>query len=79
MIVGPIVAGKYIKFNVTLPMEILQPSGYNNNDTSTKVTGSCANGIKCPVWGGGAAADSTGEAPASTDDAARRFRRYMAY
>ena len=79
LIIGPIVAGKYIKFNVNLPMEILQPTGFNNNDTKTDTTGRCFNGMVCPKWGDGADATDAAEAPASTDDAARRFRRYMAY
>jgi 1,3-beta-glucan synthase len=81
LIVGPIVAGTKFKFALpALPMDILQPTGYNNNDTSTSVTGQCIQ-ANCPIWGdnqaaatggggGGGAADST---------AAARFRRYMAY
>jgi 1,3-beta-glucan synthase len=79
LIVGPIVAGKFIHFNVKLPMEILQPVGYNNNDTSTSGSGVCVNNQKCPVWGSGGDATDAADAPASTDAAARRFRRYMAY
>lgn len=80
LIVGPIVAGKQIKLNVKLPMELLQPTGYSNNDTSAEVTGSCIQ-ANCPPYQGG---DSTGDSAGSTADAtsteaARRFRRYMAY
>lgn len=80
LIVGPIVAGKQIKLSLTLPMELLQPTGYSNNDTSASVTGKCVQGT-CPEYQGG---DATGDA-AATDAAAsstgeaRRFRRYMAY
>lgn len=86
LIVGPIVAAKFIKlpadFASKLPMEILQPTGYNNNDTSTSVTGKCVGGRPCPVFE--PAVDATGGgggggAAATTDAAARRFRRYMAY
>jgi len=80
LIVGPIVAGKYIKLDVGLPLSILQPTGYSNNDTTNTPTGSCVNGMKCPLWNDGAATGG-GDAggAAATDDAARRFRRYMAY
>jgi 1,3-beta-glucan synthase len=80
LIVGPIVAGKQIKLKINLPMELLQPTGYSNNDTSDQVTGSCIAAV-CPPYRGGEAtgggdAESTAEA---TEEAARRFRRYMAY
>ncbi|KAF3047491.1 1,3-beta-D-glucan synthase [Didymella heteroderae] len=81
LIVGPIVAGKQIKLSVDLPMELLQPTGYSNNDTSAEVTGKCLQAQGCPPYQGG---DSTGDsadstAEASSTEAARRFRRYMAY
>jgi 1,3-beta-glucan synthase len=82
LIIGPIVAGKFLdvrSFAKDIPMEILQPVGYNNNDTSTSVTGKCLN--KCPEWNGGldATGGGGGDAADATDDAARRFRRYIAY
>lgn len=58
LIVGPIVAGKYLgKLNI--PLELLQPTGLNNNDTSNRVTGSALNGL-------GAAASASGSAAATT-------------
>lgn len=80
IIVGPIVAGKQIKLKVNLPMELLQPTGYSNNDTSDQVTGTCIQGV-CPGYQGGAATGDSAatDAAATTDAAARRFRRYMAY
>lgn len=76
LIVGPIVAGSKLKLNLpTLPMEILQPTGFNNNDTSSTPTGTCIRGA-CPKFDDGTD-DST--AADSTDSANRRFRRYMAY
>jgi 1,3-beta-glucan synthase len=82
LIVGPIVAGKYIKLDIgnSLPMEIMQPTGYSNNDTTNTPTGRCVDNRPCPIWN--SAADATGGGgggAATTDDAARRFRRYMAY
>jgi 1,3-beta-glucan synthase len=81
LIVGPIVAGKFLKLDIgsSIPMEIMQPTGYSNNDTSASVTGPCRQ-AQCPEYqggdatGGGAAAE-----PAATTDPAARFRRYMAY
>jgi 1,3-beta-glucan synthase len=80
LIIGPIVAGKQIKLNVSLPMELLQPTGYSNNDTTAEVTGKCIHGT-CPEYqGGDANADSESDsADATATEAARRFRRYMAY
>lgn len=78
LIVGPIIVGQKFKFDfpMTLPMEILQPTGYNNNDTSSSVTGRCVNGMKCPEWN---PAGETDNSEAAAETAARRFRRYMAY
>lgn len=82
LIVGPIIIGS--KFTLPklpdLPMEILQPTGYSNNDTFASATGSCLQG-KCPEYQGegGAAANTGGAGDAASTDAANRFRRYMAY
>jgi 1,3-beta-glucan synthase len=80
LIVGPIVAGKYIKLDIakSLPLEIMQPTGFSNNDTTNTPTGSCIAG-KCPEWNPIGATGGGGGGAAATDDAARRFRRYMAY
>ncbi|CAO2656086.1 Nn.00g048890.m01.CDS01 [Neocucurbitaria sp. VM-36] len=77
LIVGPIVAGTKFKFDLpTLPMEILQPTGFNNNDTKTTTTGKCIQGT-CPKWDGDS--DTSSDDAETTEDASRRFRRYMAY
>jgi 1,3-beta-glucan synthase len=83
LIIGPIVAGSFLKLDLgDLPMHIMQPSGFSNNDTSSTPTGSCIHGACPPYQGGdgnGGDAEATGSAE-PTDDAARRlFRRYMAY
>jgi 1,3-beta-glucan synthase len=76
LIVGPVVAGKYLDFsNMGIPMQLLQPTGLNNNDTTAEVTGRCING-NCPAGpegGGGAAASATG------DSSDAKIRRFMAY
>jgi len=85
LLVGPVIVGSKVKFNSlpTLPMEILQPTGFNNNDTSAKVTGTCIQGV-CPGYHGGdsGGGDSTGggnSGPAQTSSSSNKFRRYMAY
>jgi 1,3-beta-glucan synthase len=84
LIVGPIVAGKFLKLSIgdQIPLQIMQPTGYNNNDTSAEVTGSCIQD-KCPEYQGGVTGGGGGGAAATdaaaTSDAAARFRRYMAY
>ena len=40
LIVGPIAAGKVIKSLPSIPLNLLQPTGLNNNDTSSVKTGS---------------------------------------
>jgi len=54
LIAGPIVAGKFLSSLPSIPMELLQPTGLNNNDTSSSQTGT--------ALAGGAAATATGGA-----------------
>jgi 1,3-beta-glucan synthase len=68
LLIGPIVAAKFIgKIKINLPMQLLQPTGQHNNDTSGMITGSRLNGAGGPaaVSGGTAAATSAGTAAAS--------------
>lgn len=55
LIVGPVILKKFVTFSVSLPMELQQPTDWNNNDTSGKATGTRLNGA-------GAAATGTGSA-----------------
>ena len=61
LIAGPIVAGKKLNLtDFTLPMELLQPTGLNNNDTKAQITGDRLNnaGGDFPVVSGTSSADS---------------------
>lgn len=60
LIVGPIVAGKYLG-KLAIPLQLLQPTGLNNNDTSDRVTGSALNGL-----GAAASASATAAATSSS-------------
>ncbi|KIY02566.1 1,3-beta-glucan synthase component FKS1 [Fonsecaea multimorphosa CBS 102226] len=40
LIIGPIIVRKYITGLPTIPLDLVQPTGQNNNDTTTGVTGS---------------------------------------
>jgi len=54
LIVGPIIASKFIDTSgLKLPMNLVQPNNWNNNDTSASNTGTA-------VAGGAAAATSVG-------------------
>jgi len=66
LIVGPIVAGKFIGKLPSIPMHLLQPTGINNNDTSNSVTGSALNGLGAKITGGAAATSGSGSAAATT-------------
>ena len=59
LIVGPIVASKFIKGPTNLPMQLLQPTGQDNNDTSNIITGSALNGLAANSGAGGAAETSS--------------------
>lgn len=37
---GPLIVAKFIKLNISIPMDLMQPTGQNNNDTFSSVTGS---------------------------------------
>ena len=60
LIIGPIVAGKYLG-KLDIPLQLLQPTGLNNNDTSDRVTGSALNGL-----GAAASASATAAATSSS-------------
>lgn len=64
LIVGPVFAGKYIKHLPSIPMQLLQPTGQNNNDTSGVTTGKGLDGLGAA--GSGAAATSDSGAAATT-------------
>lgn len=66
LIVGPLVAGKYIT-GFSLPLQLAQPTGLNRNDTISSETGTAVNG--------GAAATDTAAA-ASTAGARRLLARH---
>lgn len=44
LIVGPIVASKFLTSMPSIPMQLLQPTGLNHNDTSDTQTGTGAVG-----------------------------------
>lgn len=59
MIIGPIVASKFMTSLPSIPMNLLQPTGQNNNDTSGERTGSALNGLSAQTGAAGAAATSS--------------------
>ncbi|KAJ4348188.1 1,3-beta-D-glucan synthase [Didymosphaeria variabile] len=71
LLVGPVVAGKFLKLNIDIPMDLLQPTGQNNNDTTSSVTGTCINGA-CPGPGGD-------DSEATSTDSSAKLRRFMAF
>lgn len=59
LIAGPVVAGRFLKNLPDIPMDLLQPTGLNNNDTTNLRTGSALNGL------GADATDAAASASAS--------------
>lgn len=59
MIIGPIVASKFMTSLPSIPMNLLQPTGQNNNDTSSETTGSALNGLSAKTGAAGAAKTSS--------------------
>lgn len=60
LVVGPVVAGRFLTNLPDIPMDLLQPTGLNNNDTSSLRTGSALNGL---------GADDTGAATSASASA----------
>jgi len=67
LIVGPIIASRFLKDLPNIPDQLIQPTGLNNNDTSNSQTGTAE--------AGGAAATSA----AATAGAFRRSFASFAY
>ena len=65
LIIGPVVASKFLKGLPSIPMHLLQPTGLKNNDTSNRVTGSALNGL------GAANTNAPGAAETSSSGFAR--------
>ena len=49
LIAGPIVAGRFLGKLPKIPMQLLQPTGQNNNDTTNSQTGSALIGGSGPA------------------------------
>jgi 1,3-beta-glucan synthase len=60
LIIGPIIASKYVKFSLDI-LQLQQPSNWNNNDTiGTSQTGTAiAGGAAATAGAGGASASSS--------------------
>ena len=56
LFVGPIIVKKFITNLPSIPLDLQQPTGQNNNDTFASVTGS----VLVPGLGGGSAGTATG-------------------
>ena len=76
--IGPVIVRHFINLNLSIPLELMQPTGQDNNDTSSSVTGSSLIGNVAASGGGGGA---SGTAAASTSNSflafgatGRRFR-----
>ena len=77
LVVGPVVARRYINIPGGIPMDLLQPTGQNNNDTLGRTqTGTALLGGGAAATGGNGAAAGTadGGAPATTSSPFDRAR-----
>lgn len=82
LIVGPVVARKYVNIPSGIPMDLLQPTGQNNNDTLGRTQtgtaliggGPAATGGKGAGGNGAAAGTADGGAPATTSSPFDRAR-----
>jgi 1,3-beta-glucan synthase len=76
VMVGPVVAGKYVPSSLmtSIPLDLVQPTQFSNNDTKASVTGECALG-KCPDGPGAGATGGGGD----TSEPSSTLRRFLAY
>jgi 1,3-beta-glucan synthase len=54
LVVGPVIVRNFVDINLSIPLELLQPTGQNNNDTSNSATGSSLIGTAVAPGGGNA-------------------------
>jgi 1,3-beta-glucan synthase len=75
LIVGPIVVGPKVKFNESNDIlnELIQPTGFNHNDTVSSQTGTQLQG-GATATDGGSSPTSTSEAAAAATTAGTKFR-----
>jgi 1,3-beta-glucan synthase len=59
LIIGPVIVRNYIHSLPSIPLNLMQPTGQNNNDTSNKATGNGINGAIGGATGGGNGAAAT--------------------
>jgi 1,3-beta-glucan synthase len=62
LIIGPVIVRNYIHSLPSIPLNLMQPTGQNNNDTSNKATGSGLNGFVGGGGGGGGGSAATSSA-----------------
>ena len=65
LIIGPVIVRNYIHSLPSIPLNLMQPTGQNNNDTSNQATG---NGIGGVIGGGGATGGGGGAAATSNSN-----------
>lgn len=79
LIVGPVVAKRFVTIPSGIPMDLLQPTGQNNNDTLGRTqtgTGLLGGGVAATggAGGGGGAGTGNGAAAATTSSPFNRAR-----
>jgi 1,3-beta-glucan synthase len=80
LIVGPVVARKFVNIPKGIPMDLLQPTGQNNNDTlghSQTGTALLGGGVAATGGGGGGATATDGGAAAATTSSPFNRARYI--
>lgn len=77
LVVGPIVAGRFLdtkSLAKSIPMQLLQPTGQKNNDTSSVITGARLNGAAGATGGGSGTASAS--AASTSLDFEGKFRNF---
>lgn len=78
LIVGPVVARRFVKIPSSIPLNLLQPTGQNNNDTLGRTqTGTALLGGGAAATGGGAAGTGNGAAASATTSSPFNRARFI--
>lgn len=76
---GPIIVAQFIDLKISIPLDLMQPTGQNNNDTFSSVTGNALGnfgqdgGAAATGGGGGGNTGGSGDTATSSDDSGSPF------
>ena len=68
LVIGPVIVRNYISNLPSIPLELMQPTGQNNNDTTNSQTGSALIGNAATATATGGSGSGSGDSATSSTD-----------